>query len=95
MRPEDWTRIQERLKAFESMTLGEMIGKQNHLIPVEQLCKEAERRLVELRLDDVTSLFSLRITKIERVWAVLEHNVAILLWWDPEHQVYPMNVTDN
>ncbi len=91
----DWPRILERIKAFETMTLNEMIGNKNHLIPIEQLSAGAQSRLEFLHLDDLTSLFSLRVTKTERIWGILEHNVVILLWWDPEHNVCPMNITDN
>src|SRR4029078_1900316 len=41
-------RVQARLSAFEQMTYGEIEGKQNHEIPVEQLGKEARDRLIEL-----------------------------------------------
>jgi hypothetical protein len=90
-----WPRILERMKSFETMTLHEMIGNKNHLIPVDRLCADAQTRLEALHLDDVESLFSLRLTKVERIWGFLEHNVVILLWWDPEHKVCPMNITDN
>jgi hypothetical protein len=81
--------IREKLKLFESMTLNEILGPNHHKVRIDQLCSTAQSRLAELRLDDVEELISLRLTGRQRVWGVLEHNVVILLWWDPEHQVCP------
>jgi hypothetical protein len=71
------------------MTLGEILGRNNHRVSVEILCKEARDRLSELKLDDVDELLSLRLTGAQRIWGILEHNVVSLLWWDPNHQVCP------
>lgn len=83
--------IREKLKSFETMLLGDFVGpkKSSHLVDVEQLSKAARDRLAELRLDDYEQLLSLRLTGRKRIWGILEHNVVILLWWDPEHQVCP------
>jgi hypothetical protein len=81
--------IHKKLSDFETMTLGEIIGSRNHPISVEALCKEARDRLTALRLDDVDELLSLRLKGAERVWGILEHNIVILLWWDPKHLVCP------
>jgi hypothetical protein len=84
-----------RLAAFESMTWAEIEGKQNHPIPVERLPREAQERLILRGLDDYDSVLSLRITKRGRVWGVKTANGVLLLWWDPEHSVCPMNIADN
>jgi hypothetical protein len=81
--------VREKLRYFESMTLSEILGRNNHLVPVSQLCKDARDRLAQLRLDDLEELLSLHLTGIKRVWGILEHNVVILLWWDPEHRICP------
>jgi hypothetical protein len=81
--------IREKLKNFESMTLGEILRRNNHMVEVGILCKEAIDRLRELRLDDIDQLLSLRLTGVQRIWGILEHNVVILLWWDPDHLVCP------
>ncbi len=81
--------IREKLKSFESMSWGEIIGPNSHQVAVSLLCKAARDRLSELRLDDLDELFSLRLSAKERVWGVLEHNVLTLLWWDPDHEVCP------
>ena len=83
--------IRERLRNFESMTLAEFIGpkKPSHMITVDKLCKDARDRLTALHLDDYEELVSLRVTGAKRIWGIVEHNVIILLWWDPDHQVCP------
>jgi hypothetical protein len=82
--------VLSKLKSFESMLLAEILGSsQHHQVKTESLCKEARDRLEELNLDDIEELLSLRVTGVKRVWGILEHNVVILLWWDPDHQVCP------
>lgn len=88
-------RVHERLSAFERMTFREIEGKQNHQIPVERLGKEARDRLIELGIDEYDEVLSLRVTRVERVWGLRAPNGIYLLWWDPMHSVYPMNITDN
>ena len=77
------------LRDFESMSWVEIEQAGSHNVEVEKLSAEARERLVELRLDDIDELFSLRITGRRRVWGFRETNVLRLLWWDPEHQVCP------
>jgi hypothetical protein len=88
-------RVHERLSAFERMTFREIEGRQNHRIPVERLGKEARDRLIEIGIDEYDEVLSLRVTKAERVWGLKAPNGIYLLWWDPAHSVYPMNVADN
>jgi hypothetical protein len=81
--------IHEKLRSFESMTLGEILGRNNHCVEVSQLCKRAKDRLAEMHLDDNDELLSLHLTGLRRVWGILEHNVVTLLWWDPNHEICP------
>jgi hypothetical protein len=88
-------RVHERLSAFERMTFKEIEGRKNHRIPVERLGSTAQQRLVELGIDEYDEVLSLRVTKAERVWGLKAPNGIFLLWWDPAHSVYPMNLADN
>lgn len=83
--------ILEKLKHFETMYLRDLYGpkKKSHLVEISQMSKDARDRLTALHLDDIEELLSLRLTGTKRVWGILEHNVVILLWWDPEHLVCP------
>jgi len=82
-------RIRERLKDFESMTWNQIIGQDSHLIPRTDLCTDAQRKLTQLKQDDVDEVFSLRITGKERVFGIWEAGILRLLWWDPEHKICP------
>ena len=81
--------IREKLRNFESMTWGQIMGPQSHMVSTMSLCKNARERLAQLKLDELEELFSLRLSGKERVWGVLEHNILTLLWWDPDHEVCP------
>ncbi len=91
--------IQQRLANFEPLTWKEMFtqrsGKYAHPIAINELDKKARDRLTERKIDDVEQLICLRVSKKERIWGVLDNGILNLIWWDPEHQVYPMNITDN
>jgi hypothetical protein len=91
----DFEVVMHRLRNFETMKWSEIIGAKSHVIPVDQLGNEAQVRLQELRLDDLDNLVSLRITQASRVFGILDGHCCKLLWWDPEHDVYPMNIADN
>lgn len=96
--PEQFKSIQEKLKSFESMTWGEIEKKrikggsqQNHTMSPTKICKEAYNRLVEIQLDDIDSLYSLRLSGVNRLWGIRRENgVFKILWWDPEHSIYPV-----
>lgn len=79
-----------KLSEYESMTWGAIEGAHSHAIDVWQIGKQAQNRLIELRQDDIEELFSLRLSGRERVWGIRDGRILKLLWWDPEHQVYPV-----
>jgi hypothetical protein len=98
--PDDWKemhafdavtleRIKQRLANLESMPWKEILNKYSHPIEVSKLCKGARERL-EKRQIDATLLVSLRCTQTERIWGIRRENVLSLMWWDPNHQVYPV-----
>lgn len=87
---EQWQSIIQKLQNFESMTWGEIEGANSHLIQISDCPNpRVQKRLNELQLDDYNELFSLRLSAKERVFGVLFGNVLKLLWYDPEHQVWP------
>lgn len=78
-----------RKKSIETMRWNDLRQGGSHEINVSALCKEARDRLVEIKLDDLDSLYSLRISGANRVWCIRDRNVLRVLWWDPEHLVCP------
>lgn len=78
-----------KIQNFEKMTWAEILGRNNHEVNVWQIGKNAQKRLRELKLDDVERLVSLRLTGPQRVWGIKFKNIFKILWWDPKHKVYP------
>jgi hypothetical protein len=82
--------IRTKLAGLENSTWNDILvasKKQNHFIAVADLEPEAQRRLRDLRMDDIDQVLSLRLSGEERVFGI-RYDVAIsLLWWDPKHQV--------
>ena len=72
---------------IEQQSGGRSKGTNSHPIPVDQLTKEARDRLLELQIDDVDELFSLRLEGKVRVFGVRSGHVMQLLWFDFEHSI--------
>lgn len=60
---------------------------------VGTLSPAARSRLEALGLDDVDEVFRFRLGGTERLWGihVPQSHVFCLLWWDPDHRVYPVD----
>jgi hypothetical protein len=78
-----------KLHEFETMLWRELEGGAHHSCEVTGMSYEAQRRLIDIGRDDCDTLFSLRLAGRQRVWGIRERQVLNLLWWDPEHRVYP------
>lgn len=71
---------------------GRRRGHKHKHIPVEHLGEAAQRRLVEIELDDSTALFRFRTGNLGRLWGVVSDErppVFYPVWWDPLHKVCP------
>lgn len=85
--------IRQKLGHFESMTWNDILikgNKQNHRVSRNKLSRDAQQRLEILKQDDIDELVSLHLSGKERIWGILESDVLRLLWWDPNHKVYPV-----
>ena len=68
-----WNHLLNRLKNFESQTVGEfIIPEYNHKIKKCSLCNKARRRLIEIKLDDYDEFYSVHIDSKKRLWGILE-----------------------
>lgn len=86
-----WNHLLSKLKNFESQTVSEFITpKHNHKIEKCNLCKEAQKRLIKIKLDDYDEFYSVHISSIKRLWGILEGSNFKILWWDPEHEICPI-----
>jgi hypothetical protein len=78
------------------MTWNEILviaRKQNHFCAVSQLSKAA-RETIEADWQNAEQILSIRLTNLKRVWGLMDNGVLYLLWWDPDHQVYPSTFKD-
>lgn len=85
--------VHEKLSHLEARTWGEILVQSkyhNHFVAVWQICKPAQERLDALGYGDQDRVVSLRLSAKERVWGVMENGVLNVLWWDPDHTVYPV-----
>ena len=98
-----WNEILPKLQGFESMTWAEIMqaaggrtrGSNSHFVFVEKLTRQAKDRLTGIRQDDVSELFSLRLTATTRIYGIRDRRALKLLWYDPHHgtnarSVYPV-----
>ena len=61
----------------------------DHRVPMANLSPEAQKRLMDLQLDDYEVLYSFRLTGKWRIWGIAQDSIFQVLWWDPRHQVCP------
>ena len=71
-------------------TALEQEHKKGHPQVVTTCAKAARDRLLELQIDDDT-LYSVRVSDTARVWGIKRGDLLEVLWWDPNHEVYPTN----
>lgn len=81
--------IYPRLCGFETMKWKDIIGPNHHEISVNDIIPEAQKRLGALKLDDIDSLISLRVSATVRIWGIRKGSIVSLLWYDPNHLICP------
>lgn len=85
--------VVDKLRSFESMTCPELErnGETLKHYAVEDLpTAKAAQRLVELRLDDQTRISRLRLAGKPRLYGFMDDDSTFhIVWWDPEHEVWP------
>lgn len=60
-------RIVEKLRHFDSMQWSKIEGDDHHFISVENLEKEAKKRLQEIKQDDIDQVFSFHLQGKPRI----------------------------
>lgn len=87
-----------KLKDNEGMTWGQIFsaaggrshGTNSHYENVSDLIPEAQKRWSELHLEEYDRVFSLRLTNRHRLYGILEDGVFQVVWFDQEHEIYPV-----
>lgn len=82
--------ILAKLAQVETMTWAELLSTGSHPISVTDISRAARQHLGELGLEEVEELFSLRLSGRERVWGIRDRHRFKVLWYDPDHTVYPV-----
>lgn len=88
---ETWHAILERLMHFETMTVQELRESSVYTeydLP-SRMTPASLRRLEEMNLGDMTKIGRFRVWKQPRLYGFMEGNVFHVLWWDPQHEIYP------
>lgn len=68
-------------------------GKSKHhfLENTDKLSKEAKERIKKLKIEDLTdSIFSFALMNKIRIIGIRQGDYFFVLWYDPEHEVYPI-----
>lgn len=80
-------------EVFEEKSVGkaEAIKKKHVSYSVSQIVKEARERLVELKMDDYEEIFRFRMSNLERLYGFIVGATFITVWYDPTHDVYPVD----
>lgn len=81
-----------KLIGFERHTWSDIVSdkKHNHWIDTSDLIKEAQDRLIELKIF-YDSLFFLRLTGTVRLFGYIENGVYYIIWYDENHEICPSN----
>lgn len=86
------TQLIDKMISFESMTVGEIFGpgsEHGKSYTVSDLPNVASRRIKEIKRDDEDQIHRLRCSGTQRLYGVMREHVFHVLWWDPEHEVWP------
>ncbi|GAJ96191.1 hypothetical protein [Rhizobium rhizogenes] len=75
--------------------MGQMTGgrdrhKKHHSQPLDSLCEEAQLRWIEIGREE-DELFRFRTGGKQRIWGFRTGHVFNVVWWDAEHQIYPVD----
>lgn len=82
----------DKLKHYEKKTWKEILirdNNRNHFVETIKFIKEARDRLETLHIHD-EELISLGLSSTFRVYGVVENGVMSIIWFDLNHEIYPV-----
>lgn len=63
----------------------------HHSQPFDSLPTKTQNLIIQLHLNEIfEDLFRFRLGGRKRLWGFLHNGIFYILWWDPEHKVYPL-----
>jgi len=72
-------------------TSGRRENTRNHLIEFAELTREAQKRAIEITVDEFDPLCSIAMGGRERVWGHISEGVFYIIWFDMQHEICPSN----
>lgn len=94
MSPDDSQEVAVFLATISRSTWAEIKRRRDyhHYQYVSDLVADAQNRFKRINdLCNFDQLFRFRLSGTKRLWGVLNARVFYVLWWDPDHTVYPSN----
>lgn len=96
---EDWDKIiLPKLTSWETMKWYEIEAaitdsgrRMHHFMDTDTICSEAQTRLVEIEYDG-DSIYRFRLGNKRRLWGHRIVEKFHIVWFDPEHKIYPTDV---
>ncbi|WP_342069685.1 hypothetical protein [Yoonia algicola] len=62
--------------------------KKHHDQSWDSICGEAQSRWLKIGREE-EELFRFRIGSTQRIWGYRQKSTFYVVWWDPEHKIYP------
>ncbi len=88
---DDFKLLWDKLRAFEKMNAAQLRQAQSfHGVPTVNISRKAKTRLEEIKLDDIDIIYGFHIMGLCRLWCMKHENILSVLWWDRNHEVYPV-----
>ena len=63
----------------------------HHDQEASRLTERAQQRLVQFYSHMGGEMFRFRITDLARLWGFVVDGTFYIIWWDPDHKVYPLD----
>ncbi|OYV04560.1 MAG: hypothetical protein CFE26_16225 [Verrucomicrobiales bacterium VVV1] len=82
--------IHSWLANLEGMPWTQILANGSHVVGTDGIIADAKKRIIALgKAEWQDHLCSLRKTGKQRLWGFLRAGIFHVLWWDPEHEIYP------
>jgi len=101
--PRAWQRVEwdsyisPQLGHFAQLTWGEIDRqssesghKMHHDHEISDLVDEAQRRWLELQLEEYDTVFRFRLGATKRAWGYIVQAHFHMVWWERHHRIYPV-----
>jgi hypothetical protein len=91
---EDLRDLLERLKSLSNNKVKEIFGENGagkHYAELGSGFNPLAKKRLVLKYDGLDHIHRIRISGTKRFYGILEGNVFSIVWWDPNHEIWPGN----